>query len=50
MNRNQLADFLNVSRPSMSREMAKLKEEGVIDYKKNHIRIVDMDALTDMAE
>ncbi len=50
MNRNELADFLNVSRPSMSREMGKLKEEGIIDYKKNQIRIVDLDGLKEMAE
>lgn len=49
MNRNQLAEYLNVSRPSMSREMAKLREEGVIDYKKNQIRILDLDALMSMA-
>lgn len=50
MNRNQLADYLNVSRPSMSREMAKLRDEGVIDFKKNKIRIADLEALSEMAE
>ena len=30
--RNELADFLNVSRPSLSREMSRLMEEGIIDY------------------
>jgi CRP-like cAMP-binding protein len=50
MNRNELADFLNVSRPSMSREMAKLKDEGIIDYKKNQIEIKDLESLMEMTE
>jgi Mn-dependent DtxR family transcriptional regulator len=45
-----LADFLNVSRPSMSREMAKLKDEGIIDYKKNQIEIKDLESLMEMTE
>ncbi|MBF7096402.1 Crp/Fnr family transcriptional regulator [Alkalibacter mobilis] len=50
MNRNELSDFLNVSRPSMSREMAKLREEGIIDYKKNQITILDLESLKEMAD
>lgn len=50
MNRNQLAEYLNVSRPSMSREMAKLRDEGIIDFRKNHIRVLDENALMAMAE
>lgn len=48
MNRNQLADFLNVSRPSMSREFGRMKDEGLIDYYRNTVRILDMDALKEM--
>lgn len=50
LKRNELADFLNVSRPSMSREMARMKEEGVIDFHLSSIRIVDLEALKDMVE
>lgn len=50
MNRNQLADYLNVSRPSMSREMAKLRDEEIIDFRKNQIRILDLDTLMEWAE
>ena len=32
INRNEMAEYLNVSRPSMSREMGVMKEEGIIDY------------------
>lgn len=45
LNRNELADFLNVSRPSMSRELAKMKEEGIIDYYKSSFKIIDKEGL-----
>lgn len=35
-NRQQLADYLCVERSAMSAELSKLKNEGVIDYSKNH--------------
>lgn len=50
MNRNELADFLNVSRPSMSREMSRLRDEGVIDFYMSSIKIKDLEALKKMAE
>ena len=40
-NRQKMAEYLNVSRPSLSREMARFKEEGLIDYYKESIKIVD---------
>lgn len=46
MNRNELADFLNVSRPSMSREMSRMKDEGIIDFHKETIKILDLEKLT----
>lgn len=45
MNRNDMADFLNVSRPSMSREMSRMKDEGIIDYHRSTIKIKDVKAL-----
>lgn len=45
LNRNELADFLNVSRPSMSREISKMKEEGIIDYYKSSFKILDIELL-----
>lgn len=44
-NRNSLAEFLNVSRPSMSRELARMKEEGVIDFYLSTIQIKDIEKL-----
>ena len=41
LNRNDLAEYLNVSRSSMSRELSRMKEEGLIDYYKNSFKIID---------
>jgi CRP-like cAMP-binding protein len=48
MNRNELADFLNVSRPSMSREMIKMKEEEIIDFHLNTIKVLDKKKLIEI--
>ena len=44
-NRNELAEFLNVSRTSMSRELGHMKEEGLIDYHLNRVKILDKEAM-----
>lgn len=41
-NRQELADFLQVSRPSLSRELARMKDEKLIDYYKNTFKLLDM--------
>ena len=46
-NRNELAEFLNVSRTSMCRELSKMKDEGLIDYHLNRVKILNYDALID---
>lgn len=45
MKRNELAEFLNVSRPSMSREMSRMREEGIIDFCFASIKILNLEAL-----
>ena len=45
MKRNELADFLNVARPSLSRELMKMKEEGLIDFYRSSFKINDLEAL-----
>ena len=35
-NRQQLADFLSVDRSAMSSELGKMKNEGLLDFDKNH--------------
>lgn len=41
MNREELADFLGVTRPSLSRSLMHLKKEGLIDIHKSKVRILD---------
>ncbi|HHW23009.1 MAG TPA: Crp/Fnr family transcriptional regulator [Clostridiaceae bacterium] len=50
LNRAQLADFLNVSRPSMSRELARMRDEGIIDYHLSTVKILDMERLKSYCE
>ncbi|MCT4618296.1 MAG: Crp/Fnr family transcriptional regulator [Marinisporobacter sp.] len=45
LKRNELAEFLNVSRPSLSRELIKMKEEGLIDFHKSNFEITDLSEL-----
>lgn len=45
LNRNELADFLSVARTSMSRELSKMKAEGLIDFHKNQFRIFSLEGL-----
>ena len=45
MNREQLADFLGVARPSLSRELMKMQKDGLIEVSRKSIRICDRDAV-----
>ena len=38
-NRNELADYLGVNRAALSRELSKMKEEGIIDYRLNRFHL-----------
>ena len=38
--RQQLADYLSVERSALSAEMSRLKSDGIINYKKNHIELL----------
>lgn len=49
MKRNELADFLNISRPSLSREMGRMRDEGIIHFHRSSIHIIDMEALLKIA-
>ena len=44
--RQQLADYLNVDRSALSKELGKMKKDGLIDYHKNTFEIkIHMDSL-----
>ncbi|MDD4726728.1 MAG: Crp/Fnr family transcriptional regulator, partial [Tissierellia bacterium] len=46
--RKKMAEMLNVPRPSLSRELSNMKEDGLIDYYKNRIKIIDIDRIRDV--
>ena len=39
-NRQQLADFLSVDRSAMSHELCKMRDEGLLEFEKNHFRLL----------
>lgn len=41
MKRHELADYLNIPRPSLSREMGLMRDEGIIDFEGNQVTIHD---------
>lgn len=45
LNRLELADYLNVSRTSMCRELSRMKEDGVIDYYGKSFKILKEEEL-----
>lgn len=45
MNREQLADFLGVARPSLSRELMRMQKDGLIEVSRKTIRICDRAAV-----
>lgn len=45
MSKKDWADKIGVQRPSLSRELIKMKEEGIIDYDKDTVIIKDIDSL-----
>jgi CRP-like cAMP-binding protein len=47
MSRKAMAEHMSIQRPSLSRELIKMKEEGLIDFDKSTIKILDVEALED---
>jgi CRP/FNR family transcriptional regulator, dissimilatory nitrate respiration regulator len=45
MKRHELADYLNIPRPSLSREMALMRDAGFIDFKGSNITLKNIYAL-----
>ncbi len=44
-NREELADFLGTTRPSLSRELSNMEKEGLIRVKKGSIEVVSLEGL-----
>lgn len=49
LNRDRLAEFFSVARPSLSREFVNLKNLGVIDFYRSGVEILDVDKLYEIA-
>lgn len=45
LSRQECADFLNVLRPALSREMVRMRDEGIIDFYQQTVKIIDLEAL-----
>ncbi|TCT16814.1 CRP-like cAMP-binding protein [Natranaerovirga pectinivora] len=45
--RSEWAELLGIPRPSLSRELVKMKDDGLIDFDKSTIRLMNLDALED---
>lgn len=45
LNRDRLAEFFAVARPSLSRELMNLKNQGVIDFHRSSVKLLDIPAL-----
>lgn len=41
-NRNELADYLCTDRSALSRELGNMKQDGLLDFHKNHIRLTGL--------
>jgi CRP-like cAMP-binding protein len=50
MKRHELADYLNIPRPSLSRELGLMRDEGIIEFKGAHITINNVHKLEGSAQ
>ena len=42
---NEMADYLNITRPSLSRELGKMQEEGILELSRRQILVKDQEKL-----
>ncbi|MHC1720854.1 MAG: Crp/Fnr family transcriptional regulator [Clostridiaceae bacterium] len=45
LSRKELAEYLGVQRPSLSREFINMKDEGLIDFYRNNVTLLDVSAI-----
>ncbi len=45
--RQKMAEILGVPRPSLSRELSNMKDDNILDFHKNTVKIIDLMALED---
>ena len=50
MNRQDLAEFLNVTRPSLSRELSNMQKDNIIEVYRSSVKIKDIEKLRELAD
>lgn len=45
MTKEKIAESLGITRPSLSRELINMKDIGLIDYSRSHIKILDLEEI-----
>ena len=50
MNREELADYLGTTRPSLSRELMNMQEEGLIEVTRSDFTILNREGLEGLSE
>jgi Mn-dependent DtxR family transcriptional regulator len=48
MTKKELAEKIGVQRPSLSRELNKMRKDGLITYDPTQITIIDVDSLSQL--
>ena len=47
LKRSELAEYLHIQRPSLSRELVNMQDEGIIEFERNSFKIIDLQMLKD---
>lgn len=50
LKRQELAEYLNVKRPSLSRELSNMQEENLIEVYRSTVKITDIERLKELAD
>jgi CRP-like cAMP-binding protein len=50
MNRQEMAEFLNVTRPSLSRELSNMQKDEIIEIYRSSVKIKDIERLKELAD
>ena len=48
INKKELAEYLGVQRPSLSRELINMQDDGILEYDKNEFHVLDMYTLKEI--
>ena len=48
LSRQEMAEHMGIQRPSLSRELGRMREEGIIEFDKEYIVVKDLEALNNL--